>query len=228
MVIRSQQRPFDLIAKKNIRRRKCMKYHIVTLMVSVVLAAGCSERKPDFPNVEVQPPAEQKVPAPAPVLVEPQPSEQAQNAEVKPVEPAKPSEPVKVTETKSDSGWQTDFAAAQKIAREKKLPILADFSGSDWCGWCIKLDKEVFSQDIFKNWAKDNVVLFLADFPRKNTQSEEIKKQNRALMDKYGVQGFPTVLILDAEGNMLQQTGYIKGGPQVYVDNLKVLLQKTP
>lgn len=205
-----------------------MKSNIVTLMAVIVLAAGCSERKPDFPNVPVEQTAEHKVPAPAPVLVEAETSGQVQNNEVKPVDAVKPPEPVKKVEVKDDSGWQTDFAAARKLAAEKKLPILADFSGSDWCGWCIKLDKEVFSQDVFRNWAKDNVVLFLADFPRKSVLPEEIKKQNRKLMDKYGVQGFPTVLILDAEGNMLQQTGYVQGGPQVYVDNLKTLLQKTP
>ncbi|MFC1498771.1 thioredoxin family protein, partial [Verrucomicrobiota bacterium] len=65
------------------------------------------------------------------------------------------------------SGWLTDFEQARKLAKEKKLPILADFAGSDWCGWCIKLDKEVFTKEEFKKYAKDNLVLFLADFPNK-------------------------------------------------------------
>ena len=122
-------------------------------------------------------------------------------------------------------GWLTDFEAAKKLATEKNLPILADFSGSDWCGWCIKLDKEVFSQDEFKAYAEGNVVLFLADFPSQKPQSEEVKKQNEALKNKYGISGFPTVLLLDAEGNVLERTGYQPGGAEKYVEHIKGLLK---
>lgn len=122
-------------------------------------------------------------------------------------------------------GWLTDFEAAKKLAAEKNLPILADFSGSDWCGWCIKLDNEVFSQDEFKAYAKDNIVLFLADFPSRKPQPAEIKKQNKALSEKYGIRGFPTVLLLDAEGEVLERTGYQKGGAAAYVEHIKDLLK---
>lgn len=122
-------------------------------------------------------------------------------------------------------GWLTDFEAAKKQAAEKNLPILADFSGSDWCGWCIKLDKEVFSQDAFKAYAKDNVVLFLADFPNRTPQPEEVKKQNNDLQQKYGIRGFPTVLLLDAEGKVLERTGYQAGGAEKYVEHIKDLLK---
>lgn len=123
-----------------------------------------------------------------------------------------------------DKAWLTDFEAAKKAAAEKKLPILADFSGSDWCGWCIRLDREVFSQKEFKEFARDNLILFLADFPRKKTQDEKIKKQNAALMKKYEVEGFPTVLIMDAEGKVLARTGYEQGGAAAYVEHLKKLI----
>lgn len=122
-------------------------------------------------------------------------------------------------------GWLTDFEAAKKLAAEKNVPILADFSGSDWCGWCIKLDNEVFSKDAFKEYAKENVVLFLADFPNRKPQSKEVKEQNDALAKKYGIRGFPTVLLLDAEGNVLEQTGYQAGGAKAYVEHLKELLK---
>jgi protein disulfide-isomerase len=122
--------------------------------------------------------------------------------------------------------WTTDFAGAQKTAAEKNLPILVDFSGSDWCGWCIKLDKEVFSQKEFKEFAQGNVVLFLADFPRGKSQSAELKKQNKGLMEKYGVQGFPTVLLLNAKGDVIGETGYQPGGARKYVAHLKDLLKK--
>lgn len=122
-------------------------------------------------------------------------------------------------------GWLTDFEAAKKLAAEKNVPILADFSGSDWCGWCIKLDNEVFSKDVFKEYAKDNVILFLADFPSRKPQPEEVKKQNEALKNKYGIRGFPTVLLLDAEGKVLERTGYQQGGAEAYVEHIKDLLK---
>ena len=125
-----------------------------------------------------------------------------------------------------DATWTTDFAAAKKAAAEKNLPILADFSGSDWCGWCIRLDKEVFSKKEFKDYAKKDLVLFLADFPSKKAQPEALKKQNKALSEKYGVRGFPTVLLLDAKGKVLAKTGYRKGGPAAYVKHIEGLLKK--
>ena len=124
----------------------------------------------------------------------------------------------------SNSGWSTDFEAAKKMAAEKKMPILADFSGSDWCGWCIKLDSEVFVKKEFKEFAKDNLVLFVADFPRKAKQDDKIKKQNNELLSKYSVEGFPTVLLMDAGGNVIARTGYQKGGAVAYVEHLKKII----
>lgn len=123
-------------------------------------------------------------------------------------------------------GWITDFEAAKKEAAEKKRPILVDFSGSDWCGWCIKLDSEVFSKKEFKDYASQNLVLFLADFPRNNKQTDAVKKQNDELAKKYKVEGFPTVLLLDSEGQVLTKTGYRAGGAEKYVEHLKELLKK--
>lgn len=128
----------------------------------------------------------------------------------------------------ADDTWLTDFAKAQKTAAEKKLPILVDFSGSDWCGWCIKLDKEVFSQEDFKKFAKDNLVLFLADFPRRKQLPDAEGKQNEELAAKYQVEGFPTVLLLDASGKVLAQTGYQSGGAAAYVKHIKQLLKTKP
>lgn len=121
-------------------------------------------------------------------------------------------------------GWLTDFNKALEQAKAKKLPILADFSGSDWCGWCIKLDKEVFSKQKFKDYAKENFVLFLADFPRRKKQDAKIKKQNAGLAKKYGIRGFPTVLIISSEGKVLAKTGYRRGGPAAYIEHLKKIV----
>lgn len=126
----------------------------------------------------------------------------------------------------STNMWLTDFNKAKKEAAEKKLPILADFAGSDWCGWCIKLDKEVFSQKEFKAFAKDQLVLFLADFPRDKALSADVKAQNEQLGKTYDVEGFPTVLLLDTGGNVIARTGYRKGGAAAYVEHLKDLLKQ--
>ena len=130
------------------------------------------------------------------------------------------------TTTMAADGWLTDFEAAKKEAAEKGVPILADFAGSDWCGWCIKLDREVFLKKEFTDYAKDNLVLLLVDFPSSKEQSEEVKKQNQELSKEYSVKGFPTVLLLDAEGKKLAQTGYQRGGPKKYVKHVKALLEK--
>ncbi len=126
----------------------------------------------------------------------------------------------------ASEGWLTDFEQAKKAAAEQKRPILLDFTGSDWCGWCIKLDKEVFSQKEFKDYAKDNLVLFMADFPRGKELPPAEKQQNESLMQKYKARGFPTILLLDAAGEVIATTGYRPGGAAEYVKHLQELLKK--
>jgi thioredoxin-related protein len=122
--------------------------------------------------------------------------------------------------------WKTDFDAAMKKAKEDGKYVLVDFSGSDWCGWCIRLDREVFAKKEFKAYAKESLVLVLLDFPRRKAQSAEMKKQNRALLQKYGVRGFPTVLLLSPKGEIVLRTGYRRGGPEKYVEHLKDAIEK--
>jgi len=125
----------------------------------------------------------------------------------------------------ASEGWETDFEKASAKAKAEGKHMLIDFSGSDWCGWCIKLDKEVFSKDAFKAYAKENLVLILADFPRdKSAQSAATQKQNIALKEKFGVRGFPTVFILDPTGEPVAKTGYRDGGPEAYVEYIKTLI----
>ena len=115
----------------------------------------------------------------------------------------------------------TDFAAAQKLAGESKRPILLVFSGSDWCTWCIRLDKEVFSTEEFTKWAEANVIVFFADFPIRKRLPVELKKQNNILKNKYNVRGFPTVFLLNADGSVILKTGYQHGGVQNYIEHLE-------
>ncbi len=126
----------------------------------------------------------------------------------------------------SAEDWGQDFDKALKEAKESGKPVLVDFSGSDWCGWCVKLEKEVFSKDEFKEFAKKNLVCLLVDFPRKKEQSAELKKKNKELSEKYKIEGFPTVLLLDATGKELDRTGYQEGGPTAYVKYLKEAIEK--
>lgn len=124
-------------------------------------------------------------------------------------------------------GWTTDYAAAKKDAAGSQKDLLIDFTGSDWCGWCIKLNEEVFQHEPFKAGVKDHFVLVELDFPRdKSKQSDEVKAQNEELNTKYAVQGFPTILLCDAEGRPYAKTGYQQGGPEKYVTHLNELRAK--
>jgi len=121
-------------------------------------------------------------------------------------------------------GWTSDFAAAQKQTADSKKDLLIDFTGSDWCGWCIKLKEEVFSQQAFKDGVKDKFVLVELDYPKdKSKLSEKTIQQNEELGKKYGVQGYPTILLADAAGKPYAKTGYQKGGPESYVTHLDEL-----
>ena len=120
--------------------------------------------------------------------------------------------------------WFTDFDEASAEAKSSGLPILLDFTGSDWCGWCIRLDKEVFSQPEFKAYASKSLVLVKLDFPRAGKQSNALKKQNEALSKKYEIRGFPTIVLVSPEGEEIERTGYQRGGAAEYVSHLKELL----
>jgi len=126
--------------------------------------------------------------------------------------------------SEAHASWMTDFDAAKAKAKAEDKPMLVDFTGSDWCGWCIKLDKEVFSKAAFKDYASENLILVEIDFPKSKKQSAELKAQNEALAEKYGIRGFPTILVMDGEGKVMERTGYRRGGPEKYVEHLKGIL----
>lgn len=124
-------------------------------------------------------------------------------------------------------GWTSDFEAAKKEAAASKKSLLIDFTGSDWCGVCIELDKEVFSQDTFKQGVKDKFVLVELDFPQdKSKLSEATHKQNEKLAEKFAIEGYPTIFLADEEGKPFAMTGYQPGGAAEYVKHLDELLAK--
>ncbi|MBN1127139.1 MAG: thioredoxin family protein [Sedimentisphaerales bacterium] len=140
----------------------------------------------------------------------------------KPVKPAPPipAKPVQI----ADNEWTMNFAAAKLKATAEKKDLLINFSGSDWCGWCIRLDGEVFSKDAFKREAGKSFVMVTLDYPNdKSKLSEEVQKQNAALRDVYPIPGFPTVFLTDAKGRPYAQTGYQEGGAEAYLQHLKEL-----
>lgn len=129
-------------------------------------------------------------------------------------------------EPEKTQGWLDDFEQAKKESAAFKQPIFAFFTGSDWCGWCVKLRKEALDTKEFETFAAGNLILFEADFPRRKKLSDKVKKQNSELAAKYAVRGYPSVFLLDAEGAELGKTGYQEGGPEAYVKHLKELLDK--
>ncbi len=123
--------------------------------------------------------------------------------------------------------WMTDFEAAKKKAAEEKKDILVDFTGSDWCHWCIKLKEEVFDKEEFTKGVADKYVLLELDYPNdKSKQSEELQKQNKELQQRFAIKGFPTILILDDQGRPFASTGYAQGGPTPYLANLEKMRQQ--
>ncbi|MFD2726628.1 thioredoxin family protein [Hyunsoonleella rubra] len=119
--------------------------------------------------------------------------------------------------------WQTDINVAKEIASKESKPIILVFQGSDWCAPCIKLDREIWSTDTFKEYAKENYVMLKADFPRKkkNILSEKQTKSNALLAEKYNKQGFfPFVVVLDSNGKVLGESSYKKTTPENYIKEL--------
>lgn len=127
----------------------------------------------------------------------------------------------------AEAVWLHDFEAAKAQAKKEGKPIFINFTGSDWCGWCIKLEKEVFKKKEFHEYAKEHLVLMEVDFPNKKEQPEEVKKQNEKLDKEFKIEGYPTLFLLDADGKKLtEDIGYREGGPEAYVAHLKSLLEK--
>ena len=130
------------------------------------------------------------------------------------------------TVVKSSSiNWNTNFNAAVSQAKQSNKYILLFFTGSDWCGWCKKLDSEALSTPEFANAIGNKFVFVELDFPMGQKPSAEVEKQNADLKKKYGVTGFPTIVILDSAQNYVAETGYRPGGGKAYADYLLGLLK---
>ncbi|WP_440122398.1 thioredoxin family protein [Tenacibaculum sp. Ill] len=124
--------------------------------------------------------------------------------------------------------WQTDFLKAKEMASQENKPIILVFQGSDWCIPCMKLNKEVWNTNTFKEYAKEHYVMLQADFPRKkkNKLSKEQQNTNAKLFETYNKKGFfPLVVVLDKDGKVLGETGYKKTTPVSYIDELNAFIK---
>lgn len=127
-------------------------------------------------------------------------------------------------QTENDQNWYSDVNVAIQQSLETKKPMFLFFTGSDWCGWCIRLQKEVFQTPYFSQWAKENVILVELDYPRKKQLPDELRQQNQTMQQIFQVQGYPTVHLVTPEPQQdgtvnftsLGQTGYAAGGPEAW------------
>lgn len=141
---------------------------------------------------------------------------------------------INVFSQEGDLEWHTDLNKAIEISIESEKPLFMFFTGSDWCGWCIRLQKEVFFKPDFVKWAKENLVLVELDFPRRKKLEESLKQQNENLRQMFAVRGYPTgwFVVPEIEENKvnfkrLGSQGYVAGGPKNWIDGAnKILIKK--
>jgi thioredoxin-related protein len=127
----------------------------------------------------------------------------------------------------SKPGWTEDYDKALTEAKASGKLLLLDFTGSDWCPWCVRMDKEVFSKPKFKDWAKQNLVLVELDFPHSKFQSKKVQAQNEKLQKQFQVSGFPTMVLLGSDGKPRKVFGgYQEGGADAFVEELSKVTGK--
>lgn len=224
---------------------------VVCLMV---VSAGCAKKQspPSAPQKPAQPPA-QSTQTPSAPIPQPAPAPTETAAPAKPVEAVKsieadkpsvvvvndkpadspsvvtavaqsaePEKPILI----ADDAWTQDYDAASRKATAENKDLLINFTGSDWCPWCIKLDEEVFGKEEFKKAAGKSFVLVTLDFPRDTAKlTPAMQARNQKLQTRYGVQGYPTILLTDGRGRPYAQTAYKEGGPDKYLEHLTTLQQ---
>ena len=118
----------------------------------------------------------------------------------------------------SAADWTEDYTSALAKAKKEHKMLLLDFTGSDWCTWCKRIDAEVLDTPKFKDFADKGLILVTVDFPRSKPQDDAVKAQNKGLSAKYRVEGYPTLVVLDSnEKVVFKQTGYEEGGPDAFI-----------
>ncbi len=121
--------------------------------------------------------------------------------------------------------WISNIEQAVETAGKENRSVLVNFTGSDWCSWCFRLRDEVFTMPAFAEYSSSALVLVEIDFPKKKVLPDDVKRYNEGVLRKYGVRGFPTVILLNGKGEEIARTGYVQGGAAVYVEHLKNLVK---
>ena len=140
---------------------------------------------------------------------------------------------INVFAQEGELNWHTDVNKAIELSIESEKPLFMFFTGSDWCGWCIRLQKEVFFKPDFVKWAKENLILVELDFPRRKKLDESLKQQNDNLRQMFAVRGYPTgwFVVPEIEDNKvnfkrLGSQGYVAGGPTNWINGANKILSK--
>ncbi len=141
--------------------------------------------------------------------------------EIKSIQASQGAAPQEVAEARVE--WMTDYQRAMARAKAERRNVFLFFTGSDWCGWCQRLEEEILTKEEFKNYAKEKLILVTLDFPKQTPQSEALQNQNRVLARQYRITGYPTVVILDPTGKPMKRLGYQEGGPGPFVKILRSL-----
>lgn len=145
-------------------------------------------------------------------------------------DPKKPSKSPASATGAEMGAWTQDFDAASALAKEKGVPLLVNFTGSDWCPWCILMEKQVFSTDKWGEWAKEHVAMAFIDFPNDKTRVPMgYVSRNRDLSEKYGIEGFPTYILLSSDGEkVLGQLGASRDAtPEKFIKQVERLIPKS-
>lgn len=123
--------------------------------------------------------------------------------------------------------WYTDLGSALAQAKKSNRPVFLLGTGSDWCGFCIRLEKNVLKDKAFQKYAEDNLVLLYVDSPRRKKQSAAVASHAKTLLKQFKINGFPTVVLLAPDGRELGRKGGYGGVPaQKYVDEIKAIVNK--
>lgn len=122
--------------------------------------------------------------------------------------------------------WMSDYHSALDLAKRENKGVLMKFTGSDWCGGCIIMDKKIFGQPEFINYANKKWILLEIDFPLHKRQTTQVKNRNEELSEMYEIEGFPIIVVLNSKGEEVGRIGFIKGGPKAFISKLeKIKLQ---
>jgi protein disulfide-isomerase len=122
--------------------------------------------------------------------------------------------------------WHTDLPRALNQAKAEGKFAFVNFTGSDWCGWCIRLKREVLSTPVFESFASNNLVLVEVDFPKRKPITPAQRQANAALQQRFNIEGYPTLVILDATGKELGRLSYEPGGPRTFLNSLQKITRR--